>query len=245
MPEGTAPGSLRVAAVGDIHCTTASAASLARWLRTLPAQADVLLLCGDLTDHGRVEEARVLADALRDVPLPRLAVLGNHDYFAGASAQIVATLREAGVAVLDGDAVELGGVGFVGVKGFVGGFDAHALRPRPEPGIAALLADTTVEAQKLEAGLARLGSARRVVMMHYAPISATIAHEAPKTHAFFGSSALEVPLLRHPVDAVFHGHAHAGPPQGTTARGTPVYNVAAPLLARIAPHAPPYRVVSV
>ena len=235
---------MRIAAVGDLHCTTGSRGVLRPWLETIHHEADVLLLCGDLTDAGQRAQVEVLAAELRGTRIPMLAVLGNHEYFAGTPEATVELLSEVGVRVLRGDTVEIGGVGFVGTKGFVGGFGAHSMRPSREPGMQAILETTVAEASMLEAGLARLDVRRRVVVLHYAPIVTTIADEPRETHAFFGSSLLEAPLLRHPVSAVFHGHAHRGPLEGATANGTPVYNVAAPLLRRTAPRKAPYRVIT-
>jgi Icc-related predicted phosphoesterase len=233
---------LRIAAVGDLHGSSASRGR--PWLRTLHEHADVLLLCGDLTDSGSEREANVLAQELRDVRVPMLGVLGNHDHAAGEPERVAAALRAAGVQMLGDDTAEVGGVGFVGAKGFVGGFGAHALPFFGEHALRCLLQETLDDARRLDAGLARLQTQQRVVVLHYSPIRATIADEPPETHGFFGSSLLEEPLLRHRVSAVFHGHAHRGPLEGATARGTPVYNVAAPLLRRCFPEQPPYRVIT-
>jgi hypothetical protein len=47
------------------------------------------------------------------------------------------------------------------------------------------------------------------------------------------------------VFAVFHGHAHRGSPEGRTASGVPVYNVALPLLRRRWPDRSPFRLIEV
>jgi Icc-related predicted phosphoesterase len=235
---------LRIAAVGDVHCSSSSRGALRPWLSTVHEHADVLLLCGDLTDSGTDHEARVLAEELSGVQIPMLGVLGNHDHAAGDPTRVATVLGRAGVQMLGDATAEVCGVGFAGVKGFVGGFGEHALPFFGEQALRQLLQETIDEARKLEAGLARLQTQQRVVVLHYAPIRATIAHEPAETHGFFGSSRLEEPLLRHPVAAVFHGHAHRGPLEGVTARGAPVYNVAAPLLRRCFPQHPPYRVVT-
>jgi Icc-related predicted phosphoesterase len=236
---------LRIAAVGDVHCSSSSRGALRPWLSTLHERADVMLLCGDLTDSGTQREARVLAEELSTVRVPMLGVLGNHDHAADDAAGIAAVLSEAGVHMLGEATAEVGGVGFVGAKGFVGGFGGQALPFFGERAVRQLLQETIDEARRLDAGLSRLQTKHRVVVLHYSPIRATIADEPVETHGFFGSSRLEEPLLRHPVSAVFHGHAHRGPLEGQTARGTPVYNVAAPLLRRCFPEQPPYRVVTV
>jgi Icc-related predicted phosphoesterase len=236
--------SLRIAAVGDLHCTGASHGTLGPWLGSLHEHADVLLLCGDLTDGGRASEAHCLAHELSAVRVPMLGVLGNHDYGAGDAARVSAVLRDAGVRMLGDETAEVQGVGFVGVKGFAGGFGDYALHYFGERSIKQVLQETVDDARRLDAALSHLAMAQRVVLLHYSPVRATIAAEPRETHAFFGSSRLEEPLLRHSVTAVFHGHAHRGPLEGATARGTPVYNVAAPLLRRCFPRQPPYRVVT-
>jgi hypothetical protein len=45
------------------------------------------------------------------------------------------------------------------------------------------------------------------------------------------------------VTAAFHGHAHRGALEGQTRVGTPVYNVALPLLRRVLDPDLPIRVV--
>ncbi len=82
-----------------------------------------------------------------------------------------------------------------------------------------------------------------MVLLHYAPIQATVENEPPAIFPFLGSSRLEEPLNRYGVDIVFHGHAHHGSPEGRTSAGVPVYNVAMPVLRRHFAGAPPFRVV--
>jgi Icc-related predicted phosphoesterase len=195
------------------------------------ATAHVVALCGDLTDHGLPDEARLLTRALGGSPrTPVVAVLGNHDHEAGKADEVTALLREGGVHVLDGDAVEVHGVGFAGIKGFGGGFGAHTLQAWGEELMKRFVHEAIEEALKLERALARLRTQHRVVLMHYAPIEGTVRGEAPEIYPFLGSSRLEEPLGRYPVSAIFHGHAHHGQPRGETRTGIPVYNVAAPLL---------------
>jgi Icc-related predicted phosphoesterase len=234
---------VRIAAVGDLHCTKASVGSIGPWINSVNERADVLLLCGDLTDYGLSEEVHVLAKELSGVRIPMLAVLGNHDYEAGRAEEVTACLREVGVNVLTGDTAEVCGVGFVGTKGFAGGFGSYTLGHWGEPSIKSFVQDAIDEALRLEAGLARLRTEHRVVLLHYSPIRQTVEGEPVEIHAFLGCSRLEEPLLRFPVTAVFHGHAHRGALEGVTGKGSPVYNVAAPLLRRTYPDAPPYRII--
>jgi Icc-related predicted phosphoesterase len=237
---------LSLAAIADLHCTKASQGKLQALLSGLSGRADVLLLCGDLTDNGTPEEARVLAAEIsKVVNIPKLAVLGNHDYETGHEVEVKQILTESGIQVLDGDALVISGVGFVGIKGFAGGFGRRMLEPWGEGSIKQFVADAVNESLKLESALAKLRVSSRVVLMHYAPIEATVRGEPAEIYPFLGCSRLEEPLNRHGVDAVFHGHAHYGAAEGKTRDGIPVYNVAAPLLRRLHPDAPPYRIVGI
>jgi Icc-related predicted phosphoesterase len=243
MTQEAARKPVRIAAVGDLHCTRTSAGSISPWLATVNERADVLLLCGDLTDYGLHDEVQVLAKELSVVRVPMLAVLGNHDYESDKAEEVTQMLTDAGVKVLCGDTVEVQGVGFVGTKGFAGGFGAYTLGHWGEPSIKRFVQDAIDETLRLEAGLARLRTEHRVVLLHYSPIRGTVEGEPVEIHPFLGCSRLEEPLLRYPVSAVFHGHAHRGQLQGATSKGTPVYNVAAPLLRRSFPDEPPYRII--
>jgi Icc-related predicted phosphoesterase len=233
----------RVAAVGDLHCTKASAGAFAPWLESVNQRADVLLLCGDLTDYGLPEEAHVLLKELAVVRVPVLAVLGNHDYESSQRDEVVRILREGGVKLLAGESCVVGETGFVGTKGFAGGFGSYTLGYWGEPTTKRFVQDALDEALLLEAGLARLRTKRRVGVLHYSPIQATVEGEPVAIHPFLGCSRLEEPLLRYPVDAVFHGHAHRGALEGRMRNGVPVYNVALPLLKHHYPDLPPYRVL--
>jgi Icc-related predicted phosphoesterase len=235
---------LRIAAIGDIHVTKSSQGAFHALFSQVGQTADVLLMCGDFTDYGLPDEARVLARELTSsVKIPVIAVLGNHDYESGKQDEIRQILNDAGVTVLDGEAVEVLGVGFAGVKGFAGGFGRGALGPWGEPIIKQFVQEAVDEALKLEAALARLRTTRRVAMMHYSPVRATVEGEPPEIFPYLGSSRLEEPINRYRVSAVFHGHAHRGTAEGRTSAGVPVYNVSMPLMARLNPDRPPYLVV--
>ncbi len=230
-PAGTTKP-MRVAAVGDLHCTKESAGAFKSILSQLDQRADVLLLCGDLTDYGLVEEAHVLARELAVVKIPMLAVLGNHDFESGHADQVAHILGDAGVKVLDGDSQTIDGVGFAGVKGFAGGFGRGTLGPWGESAIKMFVKEALDESLKLESALARLRTERRVAVLHYAPVRDTVIGEPEEIFPFLGCSRLEEPLERYPVNVAFHGHAHRGSLEGKTRVGTPVYNVALPLLRR-------------
>jgi Icc-related predicted phosphoesterase len=234
---------IRFAAVGDIHCTKESAGKLRGFFAQACEAADALLLCGDLTDYGLPEEAKVLADELSVASVPVVAVLGNHDYESDMQGEVREALTAAGVRVLDGEAIELHGVGIAGAKGFCGGFGRGSLGGWGEPAIKQFVNEAIHEAMKLESALAKLRTPQRLALLHYSPIAGTVQGEPVEIFPFLGSSRLEDPLLRYPVQVVVHGHAHRGAPEGHTVNGVPVYNVARPLLARLYPDRPPFRVV--
>ena len=235
---------IRIAAVGDIHCGESSQGTVQPLFATITQQADVLVLCGDLTNHGLPEEARIVARELTSaVKIPVVAVLGNHEYESGQQAEVRKILADTGATVLDGDACEILGVGFAGVKGFGGGFGERALQSWGEDSIKRFVHEAVEEALKLESGLARLRTPHRIALLHYAPILATVEGEPREIYPFLGSSRLEEPLTHYPVTAVFHGHAHHGRPEGRTRGDVPVYNVAMPLLQAAFPGQPPFRLL--
>jgi Icc-related predicted phosphoesterase len=236
---------VRVAALGDLHCRKTSAGALSPLLAHVNDLADVLLLCGDLVDHGTEEEAHVLAKELSVVRVPMVGVLGNHDYQADGVAAVVRILTKAGVQILDGDAVEVLGIGFAGAKGFVGGYGRGTLGPWGEPAVKHFVQEAIDEALKLEEALGRLRTSRRIALMHYSPVRDTCVGEPVEIFAYLGCGRLEEPLHTYPVDVVFHGHAHHGAPEGKTANGIPVYNVALPLLHATMHDGPPIRVINV
>jgi len=238
--------SIRLAAVGDLHYPRIPPETLQTLVAQASAQADVLLLCGDLTDYGRPEEAHLLAKALTArVQMPAVAVLGNHDYESGQHEEVRQILCDAGIMMLDGEACEIHGIGFVGVKGFAGGFGRYALQPWGEETTKRFVHEAVDDALKLESALARLRTPQRIALLHYAPIRDTVTGEEPEIFPFLGSSRLEEPLNRYAVTAVFHGHAHHGYPEGRTTGGIPVYNVAAPLLHKAFPDQPLFRLVEI
>ncbi|HEY0160998.1 MAG TPA: metallophosphoesterase [Thermoanaerobaculia bacterium] len=237
---------LRIAAIADIHVKKSSAGMMQPIFSKITESADVLLLCGDLTDYGTIEEGKILAKEITSaLRIPAIAVLGNHDLESNQEKELVQILSDAGVVVLDGDSYELHGVGFAGVKGFGGGFGRRALGAWGEKIIKDFVHETINESLKLEAALARLRTPQKIALLHYSPIQATIGGEPPEIAAFLGSSRLEEPLDRYRVNAVFHGHAHRGSPEGRTKGNAPVYNVAMHVLATAFPSEPPFRVVEV
>ncbi len=221
---------LAVAAVGDIHASEERRDHLERAFREVRDAADLILLAGDLTTHGLVEEAAALADACRPVEKPILAVLGNHDHHSERAAEVAAVLEDAGVTMLDSDHVVLETadmqVGVVGTKGFVGGFPGAEIANFGERLLREVYAETSRQVEALEAGLeAVAGCERRLVLLHYAPVSDTLVGEPEGIWAFLGSGRLAGPIGAHRPEAVFHGHAHHGQPRGAIG-SVPVYNVA-------------------
>lgn len=236
---------IRLAAVGDLHCTKGSGGSLRPFFQKVTESADVLLLCGDLTDYGLEEEATVLAEELSVARIPIVAVLGNHDFESGTPEVVCRILGEAGVRTLDGEACEINGIGIAGTKGFAGGFGRGTLGPWGERSVKDFVNEALQESLKLESALAKLRTPHKIALLHYSPIAATVEGEPREIYPFLGTSRLEEPLLRYPVTAVFHGHAHRGTPEGKTVNGIPVYNVAKPLLQHCYPDRLPVRVIEI
>ena len=239
---------IRVAAVGDLHCTKTSEGVLQPLFAEMAESADIIALAGDLVDYGLADEAHVLAHEVSvalKAKVPVVAVLGNHDFEGGHPEVVTKILCDAGVTILDGDAIEIKGVGFAGVKGFCGGFGRRALEPWGEPAIKSFVREALDESLKLESALARLRSPNRIALLHYAPIQGTVEGEPLEIYPFLGSSHLEDPINRYEVDAVLHGHAHHGSPEGRTSAQIPVYNVSMSLLRRVYPDRPAFRILEV
>jgi Icc-related predicted phosphoesterase len=232
MNAGSSP--FRLAAAGDLHCRDDQHGRFRELVKAVNGEADGLVLCGDLTDRGLVDEARTLAEALSALRVPCAAVLGNHDFENGAVKEIVRILHDVGVHVLDGDhAIFDKTLGVAGIKGFGGGFEQGMLQAFGETAIKAFVQESVNEALKLEAALGQLDTPRKVVIMHYAPVTATTEGENPEIRPYLGSSRLCGPVDAYGAQAVFHGHAHHGQLQGQTSKGVPVYNVAMPLIRRV------------
>ena len=236
---------VRVAAIGDLHCTKTSQGAFQPLFSAIREAADIVVIAGDLTDYGLPEEAQVLARELSSLRLPVVAVIGNHDRESGREGEVRQVMTDAGTIMLDGDAAEVKGVGIAGVTGFGGGFGKHALAPWGEPVIKQFVHAAVEEALKLEKALARLRTASLIALLHYSPIQQTVEGEPLEIYPFLGSSRLEEPIGRYPVSLVFHGHAHRGQPEGATASGASVYNVSLPLLTRTFPERLPFRVFNV
>ena len=231
--EAAARKPLRLAAIGDLHVGENMERPYRDLFSKISQEADVLALCGDLTNFGKTPEAEILAEDLRACTIPVVGVLGNHDYECGQPAEVSRILHEAGMRVLDGEAYEIEGVGFAGCKGFIGGFGRGMLSAFGEPEIKAFVQASVEENLKLESSLRMLRTERIVVLTHYSPVQETVQGEPPEIFAFLGSARLGETIDRFEgVACALHGHAHRGSYEGRTARGVPVYNVARPLLNR-------------
>lgn len=227
-------GTFRLAAVADLHSRQDQHGRFRELVKMVNGEAEGLVLGGDLTDHGLVEEAETLAEALAQLRVPCAAVLGNHDFEGNAVKDIVRVLGEVKILVLDGDhAVFDRRLGVAGVKGFGGGFERSMLQAFGEPVVKAFVQEAVNEGLKLEAALAQLDVPKKVVLMHYAPIAGTTEGEDPEVRSYLGTTRLAGPCDAFGALAVFHGHSHHGAPEGRTPRGVPVYNVAMPVLKRV------------
>jgi Icc-related predicted phosphoesterase len=237
---------VRLAAVGDIHCGKNGRGSLQPLFAQVAEAADVLVLCGDLTDYGLPDEARVLVREMAPLAkIPVVGVLGNHDFESGQEDEVRSILTDAGMTLLDGESCEFLGIGFAGAKGFAGGFGRGTLGAWGEPAVKRFVQEALDEALKFESALARLKTPRRIAVLHYAPVRDTVEGEPPEIFPYLGCSRLEEPLARYPVHAVFHGHAHNGAPEGRARGDIPVFNVSMSLLLKSFPNQPAFRLMEV
>jgi uncharacterized protein len=225
---------VRVAAAGDIHCEERNRAAVATAFDAVSGEVDLIVLAGDLTTHGLPDEAQVLVDATRDVGVPVVAVLGNHDLHAGRRDEVVEVLRGGGIELLDRSHTTHGvkgcEVGIAGVKGFVGGFRGLGLPDFGEPSLREIYAETTAEVEALSAGLGEIALCPfRLALIHYSPTPETLHGEPREIWPFLGSDRLAAPILEHRPDLVLHGHAHGGRFE-TSLEGVPVFNVSVPVM---------------
>jgi Icc-related predicted phosphoesterase len=227
--------SIRVAAAGDIHAGAGEGRRVREAFARVAAQADLIVLAGDLTERGQIDEAAVVADACRDLEIPVVAVLGNHDWQSDRPADLTRALAEAGVVVLDRShtIVPVNGVsvGVAGVKGFVGGFGEQWAN-FGEPIFRDAYAETTKDVEGLATGLRAIEScAVRIGLLHYSPVEATLHGEPERLWLVLGADRLAGPIRDHRPDIVVHGHAHHGSFEGEV-DGVPVYNVAVHVTGR-------------
>lgn len=217
---------MRVAAVADIHLKAEEQEKNVREFMVVNELADVLVIAGDFTNHGKPEEMRACLAVLEHVHVPIVAVLGNHDHESGHQDELAGMLRLAGVHLLDGQCHEMDGVGFAGTKGFCGGFAPYELMPFGEGGIKTFVEIAEREAVKLDYGLAQLHTPIKIAITHYAPIKETVVGEPEPIFPFLGSSRLQRALDRHMPNLALHGHAHKGTFSAESSTGTRICNVA-------------------
>ena len=226
---------IRIAAAGDVHYGRDGDRERAHSaFASLEGRVDLILLAGDLTTHGEPEQAAMLGDAVRDLDVPVLAVLGNHDHHSGRAGEVAAVLEESGVVVLDRShhVLEVCGaeLGVVGSKGFVGGFAGSHLPDFGEPLLRQVYAETAAEVEAIDEGLRAVALCPfRIVLLHYSPSSETLEGERRDIWTFLGTDRLAAPILEHNPDLVLHGHAHAGTFEGRVGE-VPVYNVSVPVM---------------
>lgn len=226
---------MRIAALADLHFTPQSYDRIREQMNRVRDDADLMVIAGDLTNFGKPEEIESMLNSLVRLRIPIVAVLGNHDYESGRADELMKMLVSEGVKLLDGTGYERDGVGFAGTKGFPGGFGRGALTAFGEPEVKAFVQAAIDEALKLERALSQLRTPKRVVVVHYAPIGATVQGEPPEIFPYLGSSRLSEVIDRHGADLVLHGHAHHGVADGKTTAGCPVHNVALPILQAMTP----------
>jgi uncharacterized protein len=235
-PNSHGDGAIRLAAAGDIHVREGTEDRVRASFAALRGKADLVLLAGDLTTCGDPAEAAVLADACRDLELPVIAVLGNHDWHQDRADEISAALSDAGIIMLDREStiVEASGlqVGVVGAKGFIGGFPGSHLPDFGEPALRMVYAETTAEVKGIARGLRDVSTCDvRIVLLHYAPTEETLKGEPQGIWAFLGTDRMAAPIREHEPDMVLHGHAHVGSFEGAIG-SVPVYNVSVPLMGK-------------
>jgi uncharacterized protein len=234
-PGGLEECRIRIAAAGDVHFgRDGDAERAAQIFGGLEGRVDIVLLAGDLTTHGEPEQAAIVAVAVRDLGVPVVTVLGNHDWHSGRAGEVTAVLQEAGIVVLQRSHHVLevcdAEIGLVGTKGFVGGFAGSHLPDFGEPLLRNLYAETAAEVEALDAGLRAVALCPfRIVLLHYSPSGQTLEGERRDIWTFLGTDRLAAPILEHNPDLVLHGHAHAGTFAGRVGE-VPVYNVSVPVM---------------
>ena len=232
----------RIAAVGDIHVKEDDRGKWVDYFRRISDEADILLLCGDVTDTGHIIEAEILAKELKNCTIPVIGILGNHDYERGMHKEVKKILENDNVFFLDGQAKVINGIGFAGVKGFGGGFDKYALSMFGEDAMKKFVQEVVDDTLKLDRALSYLDVEHpglpKIVLTHYAPIKETIQGEPPEIWPFLGSSRLLQPIETREVTAAFHGHAHIGVLQASSPKGVKIFNVAKPVLEKMGYYGP-------
>jgi Icc-related predicted phosphoesterase len=231
MPSKT----IRVAAAGDLHAGAGDEKRIRESFSRVAETADLIALAGDLTQHGQVDEVAIVADACREISIPVVTVLGNHDFQSDRTPDLTRVLVDAGVIVLDRShailSVDGTSVGVAGAKGFVGGF-SNQWANFGEPLFREAYAETTRDVEGFDQALRAIEpSAVRIGLLHYAPIEQTLYGEPERLWLVLGAERLAGPIRAHRPDIVLHGHAHKGSFEGDV-DGVPVYNVAVHVMGR-------------
>lgn len=164
---------MRIAAVGDVHLGAESRGQYRAAMVELPERADILLLAGDLTRHGTLEEAEVVAAEFSGIGVPVVAVLGNHDHHSDVEQDIVNLLTDHGITVLEGTAARFDidghSLGVAGTKGFGGGFAGKCASVFGERLMREFAAHTVELAGSLSSALAESGADVTIALTHYSP----------------------------------------------------------------------------
>lgn len=227
---------LRIAAVADLHVRAGDHGKWTDYFKEVSKKADILLIGGDLTDTGDENEATTLNEEMKNCSIPVIAVLGNHDYEKGRQKLVRQIIQNENVRILDGEAMVFRNIGFAGVKGFGGGFDGNMLSRFGEDAIKIFVKESVDEALNLDRALSLLDeeheNIKKIVLLHYSPITATINGEPEAVFPFLGCSRLAEPLTRRKVVAAFHGHAHKGTIEGEAPGGVKIFNVAKSILLK-------------
>lgn len=235
---------MRIAATADLHFSPQSYDHIREAMSRVRDEADLLIIAGDLTNFGKIDEMHSLLNALVRLRVPIVAVLGNHDYESNEEQQLMRLMVDEGIKVLDGSSYERDGIGFAGVKGFFGGYGRGALTSFGEPAVKAFVQAGIDEAVKLEKALSQLRTEKRIVVTHYSPVRDTVVGEPHEIYPYLGSSRLSEVMDRFGAVMAVHGHAHHGALDGKTTGGIPVYNVALPLLQGL-PEPQVYRLLDI
>jgi 3',5'-cyclic-AMP phosphodiesterase len=188
-------------------------ATLARLIEG-PNRPDMLVLSGDITDHGDAESFATTVELLRDCPFPVLPMVGNHDSRAGL----------------------LGA--FPQVQATAGGFLQYVIEA--PLGLRIICLDTLedgrhggafceVRADWLAARLAEAPDAATLIFMHHPPVVAGIDWMDPAPDEPWIIRLRDVLTGQAQVQAIHCGHLHrpittqfAGIPLGVTPSVAPL-----------------------
>ncbi|MCO8272723.1 metallophosphoesterase [Actinoplanes sp. TRM 88003] len=225
---------IRIAAVGDVHVDKDVVGRYRPALEELPDRADALLIAGDLTRHGTVDEAKCFAQEFGGLGVPVVVVLGNHDHQSDQQDEVTKTIEDAGITVLEGAAtvLEIRGhrLGVAGTKGFGGGFAGACASNFGEREMKDFVGTAERYAADLERALKSVECDALVALTHYAPVPETLVGEPLEIYAFLGCYQLGRSIDAAGAALALHGHAHHGSERGRTPGGVPVRNVAHPVI---------------